>query len=73
MRKSGGVFALQAIVIENERFEAYRRSADSIQKHIFRAARCLVPMCCATRRAAGLQWTSAAGYGLDYAYLGALA
>ena len=33
--RPGGTFALQAIVIENARFDAYRRSADFIQKHIF--------------------------------------
>ncbi len=67
--KSGGVFALQAIVIENERFEAYRRSADFIQKHIFPGGALLSPDALRDRAAAaGLQWTSAAGYGLDYAH-----
>ena len=67
--KSGGVFALQAIVIENERFEAYRRSADFIQKHIFPGGALLSPNVLRDRAAAaGLQWTSAAGYGLDYAH-----
>lgn len=67
--KSGGVFALQAIVIENERFEAYRRSADFIQKHIFPGGALLSPNALRDRAAAaGLQWTSAAGYGLDYAH-----
>ena len=67
--KSGGVFALQAIVIENERFEAYRCSADFIQKHIFPGGALLSPNVLRDRAAAaGLQWTSAAGYGLDYAH-----
>ncbi|MAJ92549.1 MAG: class I SAM-dependent methyltransferase [Rhodospirillaceae bacterium] len=67
--KSGGVFALQAIVIENERFDAYRRSADFIQKHIFPGGALLSPNALRDRAAAaGLQWTSAAGYGLDYAH-----
>ncbi|NBP72632.1 MAG: methyltransferase domain-containing protein [Alphaproteobacteria bacterium] len=66
--KPGGTFALQAIVIENERFDAYRRSADFIQKHIFPGGALLSPNVLHDRAAtAGFHWKTAAGYGLDYA------
>lgn len=66
--RPGGTFALQAIVIENERFDAYRRSADFIQKHIFPGGALLSPNILREQAAAaGLSWHSAAGYGLDYA------
>lgn len=66
--RPGGTFALQAIVIENERFDAYRRSADFIQKHIFPGGALLSPDVLRDRAAdAGLSWKSAAAYGLDYA------
>lgn len=66
--RPGGTFALQAIVIENERFDAYRRSADFIQKHIFPGGALLSPDVLRDHAAvAGLSWKSAAGYGLDYA------
>ena len=66
--KPGGTFALQAIVIENERFDAYRRSADFIQKHIFPGGALLSPEVMRDRAAAaGFVWKSDAGYGLDYA------
>ena len=57
--KSGGVFALQAIVIENERFEAYAAAPISFRNTFSRAVRCLVPTRCATGRLQRLQWTSA--------------
>ena len=66
--RSGGTFALQAIVIENERFDAYRRSADFIQKHIFPGGALLSPAVLRDQAsAAGLSWSASAGYGLDYA------
>lgn len=66
--RSGGVFALQAIVIENDRFDAYRRSADFIQKHIFPGGALPSSDILRARAAeAGFAWKSAAGYGLDYA------
>ena len=66
--RPGGTFALQAIVIENERFDAYRRSADFIQKHIFPGGALLSPDVLRDHAAvAGLSWKSAAGYGQDYA------
>ena len=66
--RSGGSFALQAIVIENSRFNAYRRSADFIQKHIFPGgALPSTDILRARAAAAGFAWESEAGYGLDYA------
>lgn len=66
--RPGGMFALQAIVIENERFDNYRRSADFIQKHIFPGGALLSPDVLRDRAArAGMSWKSATGYGLDYA------
>ena len=61
MRETGGVCALQAIVIEMN-VSKYRRSADFIQKHIFPGGALLSPNVLRDRAAAaGLQWTSAAG------------
>ena len=66
--RSGGTFALQAIVIENDRFDAYRRSADFIQKHIFPGGALPSPdVIRAQARAAGLTWKTVYGYGIDYA------
>lgn len=66
--RPGGTFALQAIVIENERFDAYRRSADFIQKHIFPGGALLSPdVLCDRAARAGMSWKTATGYGLDYA------
>jgi cyclopropane-fatty-acyl-phospholipid synthase len=66
--RPGGTFALQAIVIEHDRFDAYRRSADFIQKHIFPGGALPSPEILRSRAAeAGLAWKSAAGYGRDYA------
>ena len=66
--RPGGTFALQAIVIENERFDAYRRSADFIQKHIFPGGALLSPAVLREQASvAGLSWSASAGYGLDYA------
>lgn len=66
--KTGGRFALQTIVIENERFEAYRRGADFIQKHIFPGGSLPCPDTLRTRGTdVGLQLQSEDSYGLDYA------
>lgn len=66
--RPGGTFAIQAIVIENDRFDAYRRSADFIQKHIFPGGALPSPEILRARAAdAGFAWKSDAGLGLDYA------
>lgn len=66
--RPGGTFALQAIVIENARFDAYRRSADFIQKHIFPGGALLSPDVLRDHAAAArLKWKTSNGYGLDYA------
>lgn len=66
--RSGGTFALQAIVIENDRFNAYRRSADFIQKHIFPGGALPSPDILRARAAeAGFKWATHNGYGFDYA------
>ncbi len=66
--RPGGVFALQAIVIQDERFDAYRRSADFIQKHIFPGG--ALPSPEIIRRIAGefgWSWKTDQSYGRDYA------
>jgi cyclopropane-fatty-acyl-phospholipid synthase len=66
--RSGGRFALQAIVIDDERFAGYRRSADFIQKHVFPGG--LLPSPKAMRQeaaAAGFDWHAHDKYGIDYA------
>ena len=66
--RSGGTFALQAIVIDNDRFDAYRRSADFIQKHIFPGGALPSPdIIRAQARAAGLTWKTVYEHGIDYA------
>ena len=66
--KYGGAFALQTIVIENDRFQAYRRSADFIQKHIFPGGALLSPSELYIRaNTAGFTRKTSANYGLDYA------
>jgi cyclopropane-fatty-acyl-phospholipid synthase len=66
--RPGGTFALQAIVIENDRFDAYRRSADFIQKHIFPGGALPSPdVIRAHAQSAGMSWKTANGYGIDYA------
>ena len=66
--RPGGTFALQSIVIENARFDAYRRSADFIQKHIFPGGALPSPdVIRAQARTAGLAWKTAYGHGIDYA------
>jgi cyclopropane-fatty-acyl-phospholipid synthase len=66
--RPGGRFALQSIVIEDARYDGYRRSADFIQKHIFPGG--VLPSPSVLRReakGAGFSWLSDAAYGIDYA------
>ena len=66
--RDGGRFALQAIVIEDTRFDAYRRSADFIQKHIFPGGMLPSPDTVRTHAAAaGLSWQKDVSLGADYA------
>ncbi|PPR12217.1 MAG: Tuberculostearic acid methyltransferase UfaA1 [Alphaproteobacteria bacterium MarineAlpha11_Bin1] len=66
--KLGGTFALQAIVIDHNRFDAYRKSADFLQKHIFPGGALLSPDVMKDRAtSAGFSWRTSRGYGLDYA------
>ena len=66
--RPGGTFALQAIVIENDRFDAYRRSADFIQKHIFPGGALPSPDILRARAAdGGFVWKTHHSYGTDYA------
>ena len=66
--KMGGTFALQAIVIDHDRFDDYCKSADFIQKHIFPGGALLSPKVLRDRAAsAGFEWKTSSGYGLDYA------
>ena len=66
--KMGGTFALQAIVIDHDRFDDYCKSADFIQKHIFPGGALLSPKVLHDRAAsAGFEWKTSSGYGLDYA------
>lgn len=66
--KPGGRFVVQSIVIEDERFDAYRRSADFIQKHIFPGG-CLPSPAILRRLAeeAGFSWAKDLSVGRDYA------
>lgn len=66
--RPGGRFALQSIVIEDDRFDAYRRSADFIQKHIFPGGALPCPQRLRAHAAeAGFHWRGEAGFGHDYA------
>jgi cyclopropane-fatty-acyl-phospholipid synthase len=64
----GGRAALQIITIADERFEAYRRNPDFIQRYIFPGG--MLPSPGALRRVVeetGLTWSRDAGFALDYA------
>ena len=66
--RPGGRFALQSIVIEDGRYDGYRKSADFIQKHIFPGG--ALPSPSTMRReaeGAGFRWVADASHGLDYA------
>ena len=64
----GGRAGLQIITIDDEHFDSYRRRTDFIQKYIFPGG--VLPSENALRPVidkAGLQWTSVARFGQDYA------
>jgi cyclopropane-fatty-acyl-phospholipid synthase len=64
----GGRAALQIITIAEDRFEAYRRNPDFIQKYIFPGG--MLPSVPALRRltaGAGLAWRGDSGFATDYA------
>ncbi len=66
--KSGGSAVVQSITIADDRFEAYRRSADFIQKHIFPGG--MLPSPAALRaqaERAGLRVAHMEPFGLSYA------
>ncbi|MEX2454123.1 MAG: cyclopropane-fatty-acyl-phospholipid synthase family protein [Rhodospirillaceae bacterium] len=66
--RRGGRFALQSIVIEDHRYDAYRRSADFIQKHIFPGGNLPCPQVLHSHAAeAGFRAIAQESYGLDYA------
>jgi cyclopropane-fatty-acyl-phospholipid synthase len=66
--KPGGRAAIQTITIANERFGAYRRGTDFIQRHIFPGGMLPSPEVFARRAAgAGFQVTDRLGFGGDYA------
>ena len=60
---------IQAITIPDERYEAYCRQCDWIQKHIFPGGHLPSPGALqgSVTRTARLKWLSAAGFGQDYA------
>jgi cyclopropane-fatty-acyl-phospholipid synthase len=66
--KPGGRAAIQYIVIRDELFEAYARSADFIQTYVFPGGM-LVRESAFQKLAAerGLAWRDRVGFGLDYA------
>jgi cyclopropane-fatty-acyl-phospholipid synthase len=64
----GGRAALQAILIDDARWEIYHSSPDFIQRHIFPGG--MLPTPSRLRQAiarAGLHWVADAGFGHDYA------
>lgn len=66
--KPGGLAGLQIITIDEKSFDAYRRSADFIQRYIFPGG--MLPSPTALREhtdRAGLKWVSETRFGLDYA------
>jgi cyclopropane-fatty-acyl-phospholipid synthase len=66
--RSGGQAAVQAITIDDTRFQSYRRQPDFIQRHIFPGGMLLTPqLMWAELRATGLKRLADHGYGLDYA------
>ena len=68
MMQPGGVIGLQIITIADRYFEAYRRSADFIQRHIFPGG--MLPSPSVLQRQierAGLQKLTETTFGLDYA------
>ncbi len=66
--KSGGVAVLQVITIDDARFEAYRRSADFIQRYIFPGGMLPSKTILAAQGArAGLRLISTQSFGASYA------
>jgi cyclopropane-fatty-acyl-phospholipid synthase len=66
--KPGGRAAIQSITIANERFEAYRRGTDFIQRHIFPGGMLPSPRVFERRAAsADFQVLDRHAFGLDYA------
>jgi len=66
--KPGGRAGLQIITIENSRFEAYRKSADFIQRYIFPGGMLPSPeKLYAAFNQAGLHLTGQSDFALDYA------
>ena len=66
--ETGGRAGLQIITIENSRFEAYRKSADFIQRYIFPGGMLPSPeKLYAAFDNAGLQLTGQKDFALDYA------
>lgn len=65
---AGGVAVLQAITIAEDRFAAYRRRADFIQRHIFPGGMLPTPSIIAAQaEAAGLRLTHQETFGASYA------
>lgn len=66
--KPGGVAAIQAITIEEKRFEAYDRSADFIQRYIFPGGMLLTGRIIAEQaKQAGLSFDGSRCFGQSYA------
>lgn len=66
--KSGGLAVLQVITIDDARFEAYRRSADFIQRYIFPGGMLPTKTIIAAQGArAGLRLISTQSFGASYA------
>ena len=66
--RPGGIAALQAICIEHARFDAYRQTADFIQKQVFPGG--MLPTISALRAEvdrAGLAWSGETAFGAHYA------
>ncbi|MBI1388376.1 MAG: DUF1365 family protein [bacterium] len=67
--KPGGRAALQTIAIPDQRYDAYRRRCDWIQKHIFPGGHlpCLSVICATAARHSRLRVTEVENIGPDYA------
>lgn len=66
--KPGGVAGLQIITIADRFFDAYQRSTDFIQRHIFPGGMLPSPAALKSQiEKADLVWTEAATFGADYA------
>jgi cyclopropane-fatty-acyl-phospholipid synthase len=66
--KPGGRAAIQYIMIQDDVFDAYARSVDFIQAHVFPGGMLLSESRFrALAEARGLEWRDRVGFGLDYA------